>query len=106
MTCAACADRVGKALRRAPGVREADVNLALRQARVVIDDADQLEPVLTAVEDAGYHVAASVEAIRAGLTAADAEATAAREQASLVRRSTVAITLAAATMALPMTMLL
>jgi Cu+-exporting ATPase len=106
MHCASCAGRVGEALRHTPGVREADVNLALRQARVVIDDLERLGPLLEAVEGAGYHVAASVEALRAGLTAADAEAATRREQESLVRRTVVALVLAAAVMALPMTGLL
>ena len=103
MHCASCVGRVGEALRHTPGVREADVNLALRQARVVIDDLERLGPLVEAVEGAGYHVAASVEAIRAGLTAADAEAATRREQESLVRRTGVALVLAAAVMALPMT---
>ena len=106
MSCASCVGRVGEALRHAPGVREAEVNLALRQARVVIDDLERLGPLLEAVEDAGYHVAASVEALRAGLSAADAEAAARREQQSLVRRTVVALVLAAAVMVLPMTMAL
>ena len=103
MSCASCVDRVGKALRRLPDVRDAEVNLALRQARVVVRDLDALGGVLEAVEDAGYHVPASVEALRAGLTAADAEKAAQREQMSLVRRTAVALVLAAASMALPMT---
>jgi Cu+-exporting ATPase len=102
MSCAACVDRVGKAIRQTAGVREAEVNLALRQARVVLDDPRRLEPVVEAIEDAGYHAAASVEAMRAGLAAQEAERAQQRESASLARRAGVALTFAAATMALPM----
>jgi Cu+-exporting ATPase len=103
MSCASCVGRVDRALHKAPGVREAEVNLALRQARVVLDDLEQLGPALAAVEDAGYHVPASVEALRAGLTARQAEAAQQREQRDLERRTGVALALAAISMALPMT---
>jgi len=106
MSCATCVGRVHRALHKAPGVREAEVNLALRQARVVLDDLDHLAPVLAALEDAGYHVSASVEALRAGLTAREAEATQRREQRSLEARTVVALALAGLSMALPMTHLL
>jgi Cu+-exporting ATPase len=102
MNCAGCVNRVGKALRAAPGVREAEVNLVLRQARVVLDDLDRLAPVLAAVEKAGYHVPASVEALRAGLTARQAEETQRAEERTLAVRAAVAIALAAASMVVPM----
>jgi len=102
MSCASCVGRVDRALHRAPGVREADVNLALRQARVVLDDLEQLGPALAAVEDAGYHVPASVEALRAGLTARQADAAQRATQRDLERRTGVALALAAISMALPM----
>jgi Cu+-exporting ATPase len=98
MTCAGCVERVARAVRAAPGVREAEVNLALRQARVVVDDPDRLEPVVDAIEDAGYHAAASVEALRAGLAAHDAELAEQRERRSLGTRAMVALALAIATM--------
>ncbi len=103
MSCASCVGRVDRALHGAPGVREAEVNLALRQARVVLEDLEQLGPALAAVEDAGYHVPASVEALRAGLTARQAEAAQRAEQGALERRTGVALALAAISMALPMT---
>jgi Cu+-exporting ATPase len=102
MTCAACVKRVDRALHGAPGVREADVNLALRQARVVVDDLDRLAPVLAAVEDAGYHVPASVEALRAGLSARQAEEAQVAEQQDLELRTGVALLLASLVMFLPM----
>jgi len=102
MHCASCVARVEKALRGAPGVHEADVNLALRQARVVVTDAGSLEPMVAAVEREGYHVGASVEALRAGLSASELETAQREEQRSLGVRAAVALALAAATMALPM----
>jgi Cu+-exporting ATPase len=106
MHCASCVARVEKALKTAPGVREADVNLALRQARVVVTDAGSLAPMVAAVEREGYHVGASVEGLRAGLSARELETAQREEQQSLVVRATVALGLAAATMALPMLHLL
>jgi P-type Cu+ transporter len=103
MHCASCVARVEKALKTTPGVSEADVNLALRQARVVVADAGSLAPMVAAVEREGYQVGASVEALRAGLSARELETAQKEEQRSLAARSAVALALAAATMALPMT---
>ncbi len=55
-----------------------------------------------AIEDAGYHATASVEALLAGLAAEEAERAEALERRSLRRRATAALGLACATMALPM----
>jgi Cu+-exporting ATPase len=100
MSCAACVARVDRALLKAPGVRTADVNLVLRQARVVLDDAAPLEPVLQAIEDAGYHAGASVEALRAGLAAEQAERGQEKERRTLARQTAVALVLAVAIMVL------
>jgi Cu+-exporting ATPase len=54
MTCAACAGRVEKALRRVPGVAEADVNLALERAEVAVGGGTDAEALIDAVEAAGY----------------------------------------------------
>ncbi|MDW8144912.1 MAG: heavy metal translocating P-type ATPase [Roseiflexaceae bacterium] len=57
MTCASCSARVAKALKKAPGVTDATVNLASEQAEVRFDPAlvtpDRL---VAAVEAAGYGV--------------------------------------------------
>jgi Cu+-exporting ATPase len=57
MTCASCSARVAKALKKAPGVTDATVNLASEQAEVRFDPAlvtpDRL---VAAVESAGYGV--------------------------------------------------
>jgi P-type Cu+ transporter len=71
MTCAACARRVEKALRRAPGVSDALVNLATHRATVIyaptLTGAGALE---AAVADAGYRASPAA----AGEAAAGEEA--------------------------------
>src|SRR6185503_751414 len=58
MTCAACAARVERGLRRAPGVQEAAVNLATARATVEFDPAaTDLAHLTQAVEAAGYGTA-------------------------------------------------
>ena len=58
MTCAACAGRVEKALRRVPGVGAADVNLALERAEVdLADPGVEAAALVEAVEEAGYGAA-------------------------------------------------
>ncbi len=105
MTCASCVARVDRALRGARGVRDAEVNLALRQARVVLDDAGgetAVETALEAIEDAGYHAAASAESLRAGLHAQEAERAEADERRALTWRTGAALALALATMGVGM----
>ncbi len=59
MTCASCALRVEKALRKVPGVAGASVNLANEQASISYDPAQaQPDLLLAAVERAGYGVIA------------------------------------------------
>jgi Cu+-exporting ATPase len=54
MTCAACAARIEKALRRIPGV-EANVNFATETASATLGAGVPAERLLAAVERAGYH---------------------------------------------------
>jgi P-type Cu+ transporter len=56
MTCASCSARVERALRKVPGVAQADVNLATEVASVTTT-APGLDPalLLAAVEKAGFH---------------------------------------------------
>jgi Cu+-exporting ATPase len=54
MTCAACAVRIEKALRRIPGV-DATVNFATETASATLGAAVKPEQLLAAVERAGYH---------------------------------------------------
>ncbi len=56
MTCAACATRVERALKRTPGVAAASVNLATERARVTLAGADEAA-VIAAVTRAGYGAA-------------------------------------------------
>src|SRR4030042_694191 len=57
MHCAACVARVQRALSQAPGVSQAQVNLATRQARVRYDPRQASpESLQAAVQEAGYQV--------------------------------------------------
>lgn len=59
MTCAACVNRVERALKKAPGVREATVNLATERA--AITTTGNTADLVAAIEKAGYqaHVPSS-----------------------------------------------
>jgi Cu+-exporting ATPase len=62
MTCAACAARIEKNLKRAEGVREANVNFATNRATVTYDPAKTDRAGLAEViEDSGYGVPAVPE---------------------------------------------
>ena len=55
MTCASCAARVEKALKKVPGVENASVNLANERATIVFDSGvARLKDLRVAVEQAGY----------------------------------------------------
>ncbi|MDR1471395.1 MAG: heavy metal translocating P-type ATPase [Synergistaceae bacterium] len=55
MTCAACAARIEKALRRRPGVRSASVNFATERAVVVYDPREiKLAQIRAAISELGY----------------------------------------------------
>ncbi len=55
MTCASCAGRVERALRKVTGAEQVSVNLATEQARVQAP-ADSLPALVDAVREAGYSV--------------------------------------------------
>ena len=81
MTCAACQAGVQRALRRAPGVREANVHLMLKSATVTFDpSATTPEKLVGVIRDTGYE--SEVPAPRAVQDAAAAQAA---EQDSLDR---------------------
>ncbi len=69
MTCASCSARVEKALKKVPGVLEANVNLSSERATVVFSPVDTgFGALKAAVEQAGYGVIET-----AGVSDADAE---------------------------------
>jgi Cu+-exporting ATPase len=61
MTCAACAGRVERSLRKVAGVRSAAVNLATERAHVVLDRAIVDSDLLGAVTEAGYSATLAAE---------------------------------------------
>lgn len=70
MTCASCAGRVERALRKVTGAEQVSVNLATEQARVQAP-ADSLPELVDAVRQAGYGVPTrSVELQIGGMTCA------------------------------------
>ncbi|MFJ3483623.1 heavy metal translocating P-type ATPase [Pseudomonas sp. NPDC090202] len=54
MTCASCAGRVERALRKVPGVASATVNLANERAHVEVAEAIDPATLIAAVDKAGY----------------------------------------------------
>ncbi len=73
MTCASCAMRIEKGLKKVPGVMDASVNLATEQATVTYDPTQtNLEQMVQKVEAVGYkatpQVASSQEVMQGGLT--------------------------------------
>jgi len=90
MSCAACAQRIEKALAAAPGVREARVNFATSRATVEFDPGLTGVPALRqTVRDAGYDVPAATP------QADPIETARAAEYAELRRRLIVAAVLSA-----------
>ncbi len=63
MTCAACANRIERALTKTPGVRKAGVNLATSRATVEYDpDATGVRQLIERVQDVGYGTAGTATA--------------------------------------------
>src|SRR5260370_9223137 len=55
MTCASCAIRIEKGLKKVPGVKDASVNLATEQATVIYNSTQtNLEQMVQKVEAVGY----------------------------------------------------
>ncbi len=92
MTCASCSSRVEKALRKLPGVLEANVNLASEQASVTfLPTAAGWPELKAAIERAGYGV---IEPAADAQDSGDAEAQArARELAQKRRKLLVGLAL-------------
>ncbi len=67
MTCASCSMHVAKALRKVPGVLEAEVNLATEMAHVVYNPTEvTLADLIQAVENAGYGVKSTTMDLKIG----------------------------------------
>src|SRR6266487_4994673 len=65
MTCASCAMRIEKGLKKVPGVRDASVNLATEQATVTYDPAQiNVEQMIQKVEAVGYKAAPQVSSVQ------------------------------------------
>src|SRR5260370_860448 len=63
MTCASCAMRIEKGLKKVPGVKDASVNFATEQASVTYDPAQTgLEQLVQKVETVGYRAFPQVSA--------------------------------------------
>jgi len=60
MTCASCVNRVERALRKVPGVDEAEVNLALETATVRMQPGVDAQALIAAITKAGYEARALV----------------------------------------------
>ncbi|MDX1370441.1 heavy metal translocating P-type ATPase [Pseudomonas sp.] len=94
MTCASCAGRVERALRKVPNVTSATVNLASEQARIEAP-SDSLEQLLAAVTDAGYQVPSErLELAIGGMTCASCVGRVERALAQLPGVLTVSVNLA------------
>lgn len=94
MTCASCAGRVERALRKLPDVTSASVNLASERARIEAP-AKSLEQLIGAIENAGYSVPSqSLELAIEGMTCASCVGRIERALAKIPGISQVAVNLA------------
>lgn len=94
MTCASCAGRVERALRKVPDVTDASVNLASERARIEAP-ANSLEQLIGAIENAGYSVPSqSLELAIEGMTCASCVGRIERALAKIPGISQVAVNLA------------
>ncbi|MGA4533185.1 heavy metal translocating P-type ATPase [Ectopseudomonas chengduensis] len=94
MTCASCAGRVERALRKLPQVSSVSVNLASEQARIEAP-ADSLPQLITTIIDAGYAVPSQpLELSIEGMTCASCVGRIERALSKLPGVSQVAVNLA------------
>ncbi|HWT72983.1 MAG TPA: heavy metal translocating P-type ATPase, partial [Oxalicibacterium sp.] len=61
MTCASCAGRVERALRKIDGVLDVSVNLATERAQITLSGGTPASALIAAVEKAGYHAVLPAE---------------------------------------------
>jgi Cu+-exporting ATPase len=93
MTCASCVGRVEKALRAAPGVISAQVNLATERAQVQVLEGADLASLTAAVAKAGYEAAPVADATP---ELADREREAREAEIRQLKRSVIAAAVATA----------
>lgn len=76
MTCASCVNHVGRALKKVPGVADAQVNLATEKATVFFaEEAVPLAQLVSAIAEAGYRVPTESTTLNiAGMTCASCAA--------------------------------
>ncbi|WP_426000666.1 heavy metal translocating P-type ATPase [Caulobacter sp. DWR1-3-2b1] len=86
MTCASCVGRVERALRTAPGVLSAQVNLATERATVTMLEGVDATVLVSAVEKAGYH---ATPILKAGPDLSDREQEARAAEIRALRRAVV-----------------
>ena len=98
MTCAACVQRVEKALKKVPGVLEANVNLATERATVkYLPAATSPGHLKRAVREVGY----GILEVQAGQDRADVERQAREKEVAMLRRDV----LLSAAFAIPLVLL-
>ncbi|UCG09844.1 MAG: heavy metal translocating P-type ATPase [Dehalococcoidia bacterium] len=96
MTCASCVARVEEALKSAPGVISADVNLASEKATVEYLEGTDIAELRRAVKEAGYELGSEAETLEDVATATR------RETGRLRKRLIIAAALAVPIFALSM----
>src|SRR6266436_7547344 len=65
MTCASCAMRIEKGLKKVPGVKDASVNLATEKATVTYDPAQtDIEQMVQKVDAVGYKATSPVSSMQ------------------------------------------
>lgn len=104
MTCAACSTAVERAVRKLPGVTEANVNLSAENLHLSFDESQvTLEDVARAVDDAGYKAVIPTQHIQLevqGMTCAACSATVERVVGKLPGVQSAAVNLASETLTL------
>lgn len=96
MTCAACASRIERVVKKLPGVETANVNLALERAEIVAPGLSSAR-IVEAIEAAGFGARPRAADARARRLAADEAAAARRAE----ERRTFVIFVASAVLTLP-----
>lgn len=104
MTCAACSTAVERAVRKLPGVVEANVNLSAENLHLSFDESQvSLESVVRAVDDAGYKAVIPTQHVQLdvqGMTCAACSAAVERAVGKLAGVQSASVNLAAESLTL------